>query len=75
MLKELKSLSGQSYVSAYHMAFLYLGLGDKDRAIEHLERACEERSSSMIALKADPVFDSLHTDARFQNLLRRVGLQ
>ncbi len=75
MLEELKSLSRQSYVSAYHMAFLYLGLGDKDRALEHLERACEERSSSMIALKADPVFDTLHTDARFQDLMQRMGFQ
>ncbi len=75
MLEELKSLSKQSYVSAYHMAFLYLGLGDKDRALDYLDQAYEERSSSMIALKADPVFDSLHTNARFQNLLRRVGLQ
>ena len=75
ILEELKSPSRQGYVSPYHIAFLYLGLGDKDRALDYLEQAYEERSSSMIALKADPVFDSLHTDARFQNLLRRVGFQ
>lgn len=74
-LEELKGLSRQSYVSAYHLAFLYHGLGDKDRALDYLERAYEERSSSMIALKVDRVFESLHTELRFQNLLRRVGLQ
>ena len=75
VLEELKGVSRQSYVSAYHLAFLYHGLGDKDRALDYLERACEERSSSMIALKVDRVFESLHAEPRFQNLLRRVGLQ
>lgn len=73
-LKDLEEQSKQRYVSAYNSATIHLALGDKNRAFSCLERAFEERCEMMAWLKVDPAFDSIRTDLRFANLLRRVGL-
>lgn len=52
----------------------YLGLEEKDRAFEWLEKAYAQHSTAMTALKVDPVYDTIRGDPRFQDLLRRVGL-
>ena len=52
---------------------IYAGLGDKDRAFEWFERAYEERSALMAFLKVDPGLKTIRADARFADLLRRVG--
>lgn len=61
-------------IDPYFFAFAYAQLGDYDRALDELEKACERRSPNMIYLETDPPFESLHGDARFENLARRVGL-
>ena len=73
-LKELKSLMRRQYVSAYYIAEVYTGLGEKDRALEWLEKAYEESSSDMVYLKIEPHMDRLRSDARFQSLLWRMRL-
>jgi hypothetical protein len=55
-------------------ALVYAGLGDADKTVEWLERAYGERSYYIAALGTLPVFDFLREDARFKNLLERVGL-
>ncbi len=55
-------------------ARIYTELGDKDRAIDQLEKAFEERNSLVIFLKVLPHYDTLHAEKRFQNLLQRIGL-
>jgi hypothetical protein len=52
----------------------YIGIGNKDQAFDYLEKSLAGHSPGVITLKVDPVFDPLRTDARFQDLLRRVGL-
>ena len=74
-LQRLIELSKQKYLSAYHIAAIYVGLKDKDRAFEWLERAFQERADWMAFLKVDPRFDSLHSDPRFLDLLRRMNLK
>lgn len=49
-------------------------LGNKDRTFELLERLFAEHSSVLVTLKEDPSFDPVHSDPRFSDLLRRVGL-
>jgi eukaryotic-like serine/threonine-protein kinase len=73
-LKELKDWSKQSYVPAYNFAEVYIGLGEKEQALAWLEKAYADRSTYLTFLKADPQFDSLRSDPRFKDLLRRVGL-
>ncbi len=74
ILTQLKALMRQQYVSAYSIAEVYTGLEEKDRALEWLEKAYEERSSDILYLKLEPHVDRLRSDARFQSLLRRMGL-
>ena len=73
-LKELKDWSKQSYVPAYNFAEVYIGLGEKEQALASLEKAYADRSIYLTFLKVDPQFDSLHSDPRYKDLLRRVGL-
>jgi len=74
-LKELHKLSERRFVSAYDFAIIYVGLDEEDQAFKWLERAYEERSFSMLmSLKAEPRLDTLRSDPRFQDLVRRVGL-
>ena len=64
----------KDYVSPAELAILYVGLGDKEAALDSLERAYREHDSQMRFLKVDPHYDALRSEARFQDLMRRVGL-
>jgi TolB-like protein/DNA-binding winged helix-turn-helix (wHTH) protein/Tfp pilus assembly protein PilF len=68
-LKE-RSRPGSSHAS--EIATIYAALGDKDRAMLWLEKGSEERFNPGVLIR--PGFDSLRSDPRFRNLLRRVGL-
>jgi eukaryotic-like serine/threonine-protein kinase len=74
MLRQLEQLAEQRYVSPYHMAYLYTGLGEADRAIDLLERAFEERAGSVYGIKGSFLFTPLRTHPRFQALLRKLNL-
>jgi serine/threonine-protein kinase len=67
------STSPTHYVSPFHIALIYVGLGKNDQAIEWLEKAETERDPFLIYIKVDPNFDSLRSDTRFSDLLRRIG--
>jgi TolB-like protein/DNA-binding winged helix-turn-helix (wHTH) protein/Tfp pilus assembly protein PilF len=75
ILGDLERKSKDRYVSPYVIAAIYAGLGDKKNAFLFLEKAYQERSLEIsFSLNADPRFDNLRSDSRFQSLLRRVGL-
>jgi tetratricopeptide (TPR) repeat protein len=73
-LKELQEIASKRYISAYHMATIYVALKDRERAFEWLERAFKERADWMVFLKVDPRFKSLRSDPNFKDLLRRMNL-
>ncbi len=74
-LKELNELSRHRFVPSFSKAVVYIGLGEKDRAFEWLARAYEEREGWLVNnVKLDPSFDSLRSDSRYADLMRRVGL-
>ncbi len=52
----------------------YVGTGDRERALEWLERAYVQHSNILATLKVEPAYDALRTEPRFQDVLRRVGL-
>ena len=58
-----------------HMALAHGYLGEMDQAFEWLEQGYETREGDMWALKAQPWFDPLRDDPRFQDLLRRMNLE
>lgn len=74
LLTQLEALASERYVSPYHLAYVYTGLGDAERAIDCLERAVEERSGGVYGVKGSFLFSSLHGHPRFRALLRTMGL-
>jgi serine/threonine-protein kinase len=74
IIEELLDPSKPRKGSAYDVAVVYVGLGDKERAFEWLDKAYVQRDDFLAYLKADPRFDPLRLDTRFDNLLHRIGL-
>jgi tetratricopeptide (TPR) repeat protein len=73
MLEKLLTLSTQSYVPPYYIALVHLGLHKNDLALAWLEKALQERSPFLVYLKTEPKMDTLRSDRRFTDLMRRVG--
>jgi TolB-like protein/DNA-binding winged helix-turn-helix (wHTH) protein/lipopolysaccharide biosynthesis regulator YciM len=74
LLDELKKLSKRESLSPASIAGVYAAVGDKDQAFSWLEKAYEERAVALTFIKCDLEFESLRSDPRFHNLLRRMGL-
>ena len=75
VLKELDNLSAQNrYVSSFSQTTIYIGLGETDLAFKWLEQAYQERLWYLALLAVDPLFDRLHGDPRFTDLVRRMNL-
>ena len=72
VVKELEARPGQSPSTDANIALVYVGLGDHDQAMIWLNRAYDARFNPSILLR--PAFDPLRSDARFQDLRRRLGL-
>jgi TolB-like protein/Flp pilus assembly protein TadD len=74
ILDRLGEQARQSYVPSYFFALIHAGLGEKDRAMEWLERAYQERSTVLAYLRLDPRLAALRSDPRFSSLLQRIGV-
>ena len=74
LLQELEHLARQRSITAYYFALIHLGLNDKERALQALDKAFDEKSERLVWLKVDPRFDGLRNEVRFRNLLERIGL-
>ncbi len=76
VLDKLTQLSKQMHVPPSYMAAIHVGLVEKDKAFEWLEKGYEERSiGSGFGINPDPIWDPLRSDPRFADLLRRMNLQ
>ncbi len=73
ILAELLRRRETNYVSAFDLAVLYAGLGEKQRALDWLEKAYEERSAFLIYMTWEPRLDLLRHEPRFLDIVRRVG--
>jgi DNA-binding winged helix-turn-helix (wHTH) protein/TolB-like protein/Flp pilus assembly protein TadD len=58
----------------YNNALIYVSLGEKEKALNHLERACHGKSFLSTFVKADPIFDSLRGEPRYHAILEKMGL-
>ncbi len=72
LLTDLKKRSSPGYSHASEIAVIYAALGEKNQAMSWLEKGFEERFNPGVLLR--PGFDSLRSDPRFQELVRRIGL-
>ena len=73
-IDKLLELSKQHYVAPINLALIYAALGDKDSALEWLEKAYQDRSTGMVWIKVNPQLDNLRSEPRFAELLRRMNL-
>jgi TolB-like protein/Flp pilus assembly protein TadD len=75
MLNELEKKSTQQYISSIYFSTIYIGLGEKDRAFEWLEKAYNERSVWLIYINRSPIYDSIRSDPRYTDLLKKMDLE
>ena len=75
VLAEFNELRRQGrYASGYAIAVVYAGLGDREQVFSYLDAAYRERSHWLVWLKRDPRWNDVRSDARFQNLVGKIGL-
>jgi len=74
ILDQLNALSTHEYVSPYAVAQIYIGLGDRDRALEWLQKAYKAHSPWILTVVVSKTFDSLRGDPRFAALVEKLGL-
>lgn len=74
VLRRLEELSRQRYVSPYHMAYIFTGLGEHDRAVNALERSYDQRAGAVYGIKGSFLFRALRSHPGFIALLRRMNL-
>jgi tetratricopeptide (TPR) repeat protein len=76
VLAEMRQCSEKppDFLYAYYCAAIHALLGEKDEALEWLEKARQGRVFGLFYLKMSPEFKTLHGDVRFGDLLRRMGL-
>ncbi len=72
-LDELMNGSRTRYVTPINVAMVHFGLGENDEAYAWLEKSCEDRNQWLSDIQVDPIFDSLRSDARFTDLLKRMN--
>jgi serine/threonine-protein kinase len=71
---QMHELARQRYVPKYGFGVAYAGLGDKDQAFQWLEGSLQDRSWEINYLNVDSNMDSLRSDPRFNDLVKRIGL-
>ena len=74
VLQDLEELAKRRYVSPYHLAYVYTGLGEHDRAMDYLEQAYEERGGALYGIKGSFLFSSRRSHPRFKALLAKMNL-
>jgi TolB-like protein/Tfp pilus assembly protein PilF len=73
ILAQLPQLAAHRYVPSYGYAILHMALGEKDKAIEWLERSYDDRAGlDLIFIKVDPMLDPLQGEPRFKALVAKV---
>lgn len=73
VLDQFKELSKKGYVPAGCYANVYASLGEKEQALDWLEKAYEYREPILTGIKYDPTWDGLRSEPRFMELLRKTG--
>jgi len=71
----LKSLAAEKSVPAYNFAMIYNGLGEKDEALNYLEKSFQEREVQMSFIKVDTRWDELRAEPRFVEIIKQMNLE
>ncbi|GMR15270.1 MAG: hypothetical protein BMS9Abin30_0895 [Gammaproteobacteria bacterium] len=73
ILDELLGREAEGLAKPYHVAMVYIGLGDNEQAVDWLEKAFAARNSQMLYIKQGAQFDPLRNNPRFVSLIERMG--
>ena len=74
VINELEKRYGDKQADSRDLAIVYTGLDDKNKAFGWLEKAFADHSVFLAFLKLEPLMEALHSDARWSDLERRVGI-
>jgi tetratricopeptide (TPR) repeat protein len=74
LAEQFKAAAKTRYIPPTYFGMLFAGLGDRDKAMEWLEKAFAERADGLTWLNVEPMLDELRQDPKFQDLVRRIGL-
>ena len=74
LLGQLNEISKEKYIDTSPFALIYMGLGDKDKAFEYLEKSFDVGDMYVFYIPIDPIFKELHEDSRFRALLKKMGI-
>src|ERR1041385_8780568 len=74
LAEQFKAAAKKRYIPPTYFGMLFAGLGDRDKALEWLEKAFQERADGLTWLNVEPMLDEVRNDPRFQDLIRRIGL-
>jgi len=74
IVEELNQMSSRRYISPLGTAMIYVGLGEKQQALDGLEKAYAARSQFLCYLKIDKIWDPLSSEPRFIELMKKIGL-
>jgi TolB-like protein/Tfp pilus assembly protein PilF len=74
VLCQLDELARERYVSSYHRALAFAGLGDVDATLAELSRACDQRDPALMHLASEPRFAPIRSDARYGAVVQRLRL-
>ena len=70
--RELGEMAKRQYVNSTAFADIHLGLGEKEKALDWLEKSYQDQESACWYLKVDPIYDSVRNEPRFQALVQKV---
>jgi serine/threonine-protein kinase len=74
ILRQLQEMTPRRYVSPYHMAYVHVGLGEYEKAVDLLEEAYESRSGAIYGVRGSVLFEPLRSHPRFKAILRKMHL-
>jgi tetratricopeptide (TPR) repeat protein len=74
LLNELKQEAARGYVQNYNFALIYIGLGNKEEALNYLEKHMSAHAETANQYAVAPEFDDLRSEPRFKAMLKRIKL-
>ncbi|HKR08664.1 MAG TPA: tetratricopeptide repeat protein [Gemmatimonadaceae bacterium] len=75
IVRQLEEYARDKFVSPYHFAYVYIGLGEPDRALDYLEKAVMQRTGPAYTIKSSFLLTPLQNHPRFHALLREMKLE
>jgi tetratricopeptide (TPR) repeat protein len=75
MVEQMKHKSPHGYVPPFNLAIVYLGMGERERALDGLEKAYRAQNEGMNMLKMDRIFNPLRAEPRFIALMKKLNFE